>query len=308
MIRVFISYSHSSDGENALLLYDYLKKNGKIKPILAPKDKETAIENAEKIAKEIDSCNYFITFYTTEGKKNEWVNQELGYAFNHARQNGIKIIPIFSKINEEFKGFLTSKSYNFYEGFQLIEGQFVKTMEQINNHLIEEYKHPIKLDFNIKSHSCVYERSKSTTFDAIILIHNNSPKKMQDASLDFVFTEYNEYNSEYFSFKTDSAFIKTQYESTVLPDFHKIRINNTNINRNNLLLRYNFLLQDILGLNVYEIPLNIQIPNGQNLHFFVYLNIPLFGTTYYRGVLQCQDRSWNSKFDCCDDQANSLSL
>ncbi|MCD4808784.1 MAG: toll/interleukin-1 receptor domain-containing protein [Methanosarcinales archaeon] len=128
MIRVFISYCNESDGETATSLYHYLDQEEKIEPKLAPIDREIVIENAEKIANEIDICNYFITFYTRNGKENIWVNQELGYAFNHVRQNNFKIIPIFNN-RSDFDGFLTSRSHNFYGGFQLNEEEPKRTME-----------------------------------------------------------------------------------------------------------------------------------------------------------------------------------
>ncbi len=182
MIRVFISYCHDTDVEYAKSLYNCLKKEEpKIIPTFAPKVKDAAIENAEMIANNIDSCNFFITFYTTEGRKNIWVNQELGYAFNHIRQNGLKIIPIYDD-RKYFDGFLTSKSHNFYQGFWLNKKKPEETMEEVKKYLMEEYKHPIKLELQIRNNDTVPESTPaSTTLEAIISIHNNSSKKIQDA-------------------------------------------------------------------------------------------------------------------------------
>lgn len=301
MIRVFISYS-KTDERYAKSLYDCLKKEEpKIKPIFAPELKETVIENAEMIANNIDTCNFFITFYTTDGKKIPWVNQELGYAFNHIRQNGLKIIPIYDD-RTDFEGFLTSQSHNFYKGFQLKKEKPEETMEDIKKYLMEEYKHPLKLKFKIKTQS-IPSPTKFTNFDAIISIENCYSKKIQDASLDFVFSKYNPDDLTFIII--DLNFIKTRYNSTVLPESHSTKISNPN---NNNINRYNLLLRDILGLNVYEIPLSIAIPNKlKKIAFVVYLNIPLYGTTYYQTYLQHDDKTgWSAPLFNRKDNKNDM--
>lgn len=315
MIIVFISYSNKSDKENANKLCDYLN-NEKIKSILAPRDEETAIEIAEMIANEIDSCNFFITFYTTEGKDNRWVNQELGYAFNHIRQNGLKIIPIYDD-RDDFKEFLSSKSYNFYQGFKLNRERPEETMEKIKNYLMDNYKHPITLEFEIRNNdrSPVYTQPM-TTLEAIISIHNNLSKKIQDAYLDFVFHDYKPGSFRFESgdpeFEGVSEFIKTKYVSTILPKIHsdKITVFSDKNNNNKNINRHNFLLQDILGCNVYEIPLTITISNDlPYISFAVYLTIPLYGTTYYKAILQNQGKKWICQcFNPSDEQKDSIAI
>lgn len=298
MIRVFISYCNESDGETATSLYHYLDQEEKIEPILAPIDREIVIENAEKIANEIDICNYFITFYTSDGKENIWVNQELGYAFNHVRQNGngFEIIPIYNKRND-FEGFLTSKSHNFYDGFCLDEGDHQKTMNEIKNYLTEKYKHPIELGFEIDEIR-LEPSQRHDTLKAIISIYNDSSKKIQDATLDIVLpTAFD----ETLSLGCDSTFINTKYESKILPKFHskKIRIEST-------IERLNVLLKDILGLNSYEIPLDISISkNYTKIYFVIYINIPLFGAKYYQLIVEKNESDWElSDFYCLKDYSD----
>ena len=387
MIRVFISYCSESDGERATSLYHYLDQEEKIEPILAPKDREIVIENAEKIANEIDICNFFITFYTTTGKENRWVNQELGYAFNHVRQNNFKIIPIFND-RIDFNGFLTSKSHNFYGGFKLNEEEPNKTFKEIKKYLINEYKHPIKLGFRIEN-SRLESSSLQITLKAIIWIYNQSSKKFQDATLDFILPitylfrwddipgnddeilkeflnvrfridwaknakfekidegktirlfyknnslslilnyentkvslKINDIRTDEFNVQQENSklniypinnsghlsaltfdenfysFIKTRYESKIVPQHHS---NKFTFNRN--IQRFNILLEDILGLNVYEIPVKIRIPlNLNKLSFGVYINIPLFGTTYYQTKMEIYRTDWIlNDFHCLKD-------
>jgi len=299
MIRVFISYCNESDVETATSLYHYLDQEEKIEPILAPKDREIAIENAEKISNEIDICNYVITFYTRYGKENIWVNQELGYAFNHVRQNNFKIIPIFNN-RSDFDGFLTSRSHNFYGGFQLNEEEPERTMEEVKNYLIEEYKHPIKIGFKIENNK--FESSPNQiTLKAIIWIYNQSSKKISDATLDFILPETSLRNLNLSSFKNFHSLINTEYISTILPEFHS---NKFTINRN--IQRYNFLLGDILGLNVYEIPVKIIIPlTLTRFSCGVYINIPLFGTTYYQTIILKDGSDWVlDDFHCLNDNTD----
>ena len=297
MIKVFISYCNESDGETAASLNHYLSREEKIEPIFAPIDRETVVENAEKIANEIDSCNFFITFYTRNGKENRWVNQELGYAFNHVRQNNFKIIPIFNN-RSDFDGFLTSKSHNFYGGFKLNEEEPDRTMEEVKNYLIEEYNHPIKLGFEIENNRFGSQKFQNT-LKAVIWIYNQSSKKIQDATLDFILPVTSSGNLNLLSYhQSNHTLIKAEYKSKIVPEFH---INKFAINRN--IQRINFLLTDILGLNVYEIPITIGIPfNLTKLCFGVYINIPLFGTTYYQTIMQKDGTDWVSDdFHCLND-------
>jgi len=310
MIRVFISYCTESDGETATSLYHFLSREEKIEPILAAIYREPAIENAEKIANEIDICNFFITFYTRKGKENIWVNQELGYAFNHVRQNNFKIIPIFNN-RSDFDGFLTSKSHNFYGGFKLNEEEPDRTMEEVKNYLIDKYNHPIKLGFRIENNR--FESSNiQITIKAIIWIYNQSSKKIQDATLDFILpsifpiTISGSGNLHLSSLLENfDSLVKTEYESKIVPEFHS---NKFTINRN--IQRFNFLLKDILGLNVYEIPVKIRIPSNLTEFFFgVYVNIPLFGTTYYQTKMQKDETDWIlDDFHCLKDDIDGKIL
>jgi hypothetical protein len=288
MIRVFISYRNETDGENAELLCNCLKEEEKIKPELAPEIRDSAIENAEKIANAIDRCNFFITFYTTKGKESVWVNQELGYAFNHVKQNRFKIIPIYNN-RTDFEGFMTSKSHNFYKGFHLNEEEPEETMEKIKKYFTDVFSHPIKLDFGIEEG---FEPSHNfNMLKAVIWITNISSQKIRDATLDFVLPDI---SPRSLNITGNSEFIKTQYDSKILPEFHSNKIESANIKR------INFLLNDILGLNAYEIPLEIEIPKSlenQNLLFGVYVNIPLFGTIYYQVKMEKTGNNWKlSKF------------
>lgn len=301
MIRVFISYCNESDGKTANALFDYLDQEQKIKPILSPKNREINIENGEKIANEIDSCNFFITFYTKNGKGNEWVNQELGYAFNHVRQDGLRIIPIYNDRND-FGGFLTSKSYNFYKGFCLNEEEPEKTMEAIKNYLTEEFSHPIELEFKIGESTLVPSKTYHT-FKAIISIYNSSPKKIQDAILDFVLpNQFGEILNLEGDFKQDYRFIKSKYKSEILPRFH------TNKIKFDIFKRLNILLEDVLGLNAYEIPFEFQLStNLTRILFGIYITIPLFGTKYYQGILEHNESNWElSDFHCLDDYSDEI--
>ncbi|MCK4734206.1 MAG: toll/interleukin-1 receptor domain-containing protein [Methanophagales archaeon] len=303
MIRVFISYRKETDGENAKLLYDCLKEEGKIKPELALEKRDSAIENAEKIANAIDSCNFFITFYTTKGKESVWVNQELGYAFNHVRQNRFKIIPIYNNLGDCSEGFMTSRSHNFYKGFRLNEEEPEETMKEIKKYFTEEFSHPIKLDFRIEDG---FESLHNfTRLKVVIWITNISSQKIRDATLDFVLPDI---SPGILNITGNSKFIKTQYNSEILPEFHSNKIESTNIKR------INFLLNDILGLNAYEIPLEIEIPKSledQNLLFGVYVNIPLFGTIYYQVKMEKTGNDWKlskSKFHLSNNPDEKIEI
>lgn len=90
MLGVFISFSHEDDATNAGELGAYLRSSygGSLEPVLAPRTRSELEENAAKVGRLIRSCPWFVVFYTSRGRLNQWVNQELGYAISLAGSHG----------------------------------------------------------------------------------------------------------------------------------------------------------------------------------------------------------------------------
>jgi len=290
MIKVFISYSDAHNREDAENLAEVLDSTGRIESILASRVPSHAEGNAEKIARLIDGSHFFISFYTSDGKDNHWVNQELGYAFNHVSQYGLKIIPIYEN-RDDFKGFLTSQSHNFYSGFLLGDDR-MKCFEEIKKYLVDEYKHPIILD--------VAERQANSL---TLLLTNLSPKIISQGRIDIVVPKGIEPinhgttlaqtrlcpaghipNELYVESSFKERMEETQSNSIPEPLRYKFdRVDNIEIKRVTLFLK------DIYGSNDYELGWVFKWDKSpkkyKEFDFGVYLTIPLFGTTFYQGTI-----------------------
>ena len=204
MIRIFISYSNDHNRDDAEKLAEVLENTGHVEPILAPREPSHAEENAEKIARLIDGSHFFISFFTKGGKNNHWVNQELGYAFNHVSQYGLKIIPIYED-RDDLKGFLTSESHNFYNGFKLGDDR-VKCFEEVKDYLVGDYKHPITLD-------CRYKDKRKlengwVKISGHLIITNTSPKKLPHGTLNIVVPHLIKLGDPYSSLFKQNSYIR----------------------------------------------------------------------------------------------------
>jgi hypothetical protein len=130
-IDIFISYSHED-----IELMEYLKNKINSKPklnaIVVPEIKDNLAYNSDKIIKAFKDSKIYLPILTSNSITNQWVNQEIGYAFSHYRE--VKnIMPIVEKeISSQLKGFITKNNdlnYRFSTG---------KSFESVADELVED--------------------------------------------------------------------------------------------------------------------------------------------------------------------------
>ncbi len=102
--KVFISYS-GLDLE-IVQRFDLSLKAIGIEPFLAERFVATGQNVPEKIAKHIRDSNAFVPFLTKKGLANQWVNQEIGYAYCWMESEEIDP-PYFFPVVEEGQGQFT---------------------------------------------------------------------------------------------------------------------------------------------------------------------------------------------------------
>lgn len=78
-ISIFISYSTDDKGK-MLSLQRRIKAHGNLKAIVVADDRKASKLLTDKVKDGIKDCDYFVCILTSKSIKNQWVNQEIGYA------------------------------------------------------------------------------------------------------------------------------------------------------------------------------------------------------------------------------------
>ena len=93
MLKVFISHS-TKDLQIVMALADYLKRKG-IYGYIAERDYQVGKPLTVKVMKNIETSDYFLVLYTTNGRDSSFVNQEIGYWIKARDYNNF--IPLVEK-------------------------------------------------------------------------------------------------------------------------------------------------------------------------------------------------------------------
>lgn len=93
MVKVFISHS-TQDFQIVEGLRRYLESCG-IRVYIAERDTRPGKPLSQKIERNIDNSDYFLVVYTENGKKSEFVQQEIGLW--KGRRNNINLVPFVEK-------------------------------------------------------------------------------------------------------------------------------------------------------------------------------------------------------------------
>lgn len=306
MINVFISYCNDSDRNNAERLFQVLRNNDTvdIEPIIDYKAVSHTEENAEKIARLIDSSHIFIAFYTKEGHNNQWVNQEIGYAFSHAREYGLKILLLYHDWNDFEKGFVTSITHNLSKDFQLGNGEDnERIFQNVSKYITEEYSHPIVIEYIGQQ----YIPGDGFNPRITLSLTNNSPKNIPESVVSMAYPKQ-------ISIKPRSRLFKKEegYRSRILRDItHVIPKPHSNklIHNDDVdIERTTLYIKEIYGLNAYE--MEIRIKDNSNVYdafsFAMYLHCPFFGTTYYQANIDWKNQTF--KLNRMDERNNTIKI
>lgn len=136
-VKLFISYS-TLDTDKKEIIKNLINNSEKLEAIVVPEQYSSLDYNAEKIKKSLDSCMVFLPILTSNSINNQWVNQEIGYAFGSNKIKIENIFPIVEKdIMNGLKGFISSSNdLNFrYE-----ENDFEVVAEKLVSKLSLQFK------------------------------------------------------------------------------------------------------------------------------------------------------------------------
>jgi len=106
MTKIFISYSSQN-----LVLLEKLKTKFSTQRYfeltIVPEQEMNLVPNSEKVIQGLENANIFVCLLTNKARKNEWVNQEIGYWF--CRKKGKMMYFLTEKsAMKHLKGFITS--------------------------------------------------------------------------------------------------------------------------------------------------------------------------------------------------------
>lgn len=144
MKKLFISYSDLDRNKMIALRKAIDKKSPEITAVVIADQKKPLETLSEKVIDGISKCDILIPILTANSIKNQWVNQEIGYA----KAKDKKIIPIISNsVFKKLKGFINPQVDC---PFQFIPDKFAnkesaafrRAYLQLLNHIISYSVHP----------------------------------------------------------------------------------------------------------------------------------------------------------------------
>jgi hypothetical protein len=102
--KVFISYSEKDSDKKTILQKALKRQQTVFMPVVVSSKKEPAKSLSDKVIKYIDDSSIFIPILTNNSISNQWVNQEIGYAFSKSQ---IMKLPIVEEsLLNVLKGFI----------------------------------------------------------------------------------------------------------------------------------------------------------------------------------------------------------
>jgi hypothetical protein len=138
-VNIFISYA-KEDNVKMEYVRDAINSKTNLNAIVVPEIKDNLVYNSEKIIKAINRSSMFLAILTPNSISNQWVNQEIGYAF-YKFTKVRDIIPIVDKqISNDLKGFISKNNdlnYRYSEGknFEMVADEMVNDLQSLHeNH------------------------------------------------------------------------------------------------------------------------------------------------------------------------------
>lgn len=111
--RIFISHSNSeSDNSLVARLMEKLNRAG-FEPVLSEHARSPMTQLGEKVRDAIESCYFFLALLSVSGHSSDWIQQELGFAYNHHLRR--KIIAVLVEDGVGLGGFYTGLEYFLFK-------------------------------------------------------------------------------------------------------------------------------------------------------------------------------------------------
>lgn len=141
--KLFISYA-SENNDKVEIIIDELKDHPIFESIVVAKKREPNKSLVKKVTEGIDSAYRIIAILSLQSYREQWINQEIGYA----SAKGIPIVPIVAKsILNDLKGFIHKQNdcpylYPSRAGLFIRDenAAFIEQFRQLIKDLEEEYK------------------------------------------------------------------------------------------------------------------------------------------------------------------------
>lgn len=137
-IKIFISYC-IQDNDKMEFIKNLINETEKLESIVVLQQKSDLSYTTDKIIESLKSSTVFLPIITLNSICNQWVNQEIGFAFGSNSFKIENIKPIVEKnLTYKLKGFISANNdLNYrYENDEDFEIQATKLV----NDLIEKYK------------------------------------------------------------------------------------------------------------------------------------------------------------------------
>jgi hypothetical protein len=129
--RIFISHSNG-ELDNALVssLMEKMSQAG-FEAVLAEHSSSPMAQLGEKVRDVIEQCSFFLALLTTSGGTSDWIQQELGFAYNYHRRD--KTIAVLVQEGVGLGGFYTGLEYYLFkeDTFDLNIGMVISYFERV---------------------------------------------------------------------------------------------------------------------------------------------------------------------------------
>lgn len=138
MKKIFISYSDLDKSKMIALKKAIDNGPSKIEAVVIADQKKPLETLTEKVITGIKNCDILVPILTTNSIKNQWVNQEIGYA----KASDKKIIPIISnRVFKDLKGFVNPQvdcPFQFLQNKnpRMESAAFRKAYLELINHIV----------------------------------------------------------------------------------------------------------------------------------------------------------------------------
>lgn len=328
MTTIFVSYNENPDGDLAKKIKQFFEdendKEFDFKVLLAPRSDSKLEESSMKIARLIDSSQFFISLYTNpqngEDRKQFWLDQEFGYAFCHFKNGFLKIIPVVDK-REDFQGLISSKFWDM--SIILDRKNPEKTLERIRNVILDHIDfYPIVLRYEHATPDKNNGILNGNSIEGTVIVDNKSPKKLTDAVLDIITPYQIRIRAKesfvakkiIYPFKLKEGNCKNpiiideeenySIQSTHIPHSHMNKIE-TMDGVDGKICRSTMNLNDLQMHNSYETNWFFQncsthgapenMTNLKEFHFCVIISLPIYGLKYYQGIYRKDGLKFNLK-------------
>lgn len=136
MVKVFVSYC-VEDKDLMVIIRDLINSKPPLKALIVLEEQSDLSLNSDKIKSSIKESKVFIPILTSNSLNNQWVNQEIGFAFGTVKN--IQIIPLVEKkITHDLKGFINSSVDLNYRYISIDD--YVKKAYEIVEFLYNKHK------------------------------------------------------------------------------------------------------------------------------------------------------------------------